>query len=211
MMKKTISVVALIILLIGCACAEGVDMELWQHEAGWTSFQLVLSQDELNSVWEENVEAFGESMGIPGLTVAQMKSMLLQGMSMESGVDELSVEGSRMTGWNADGTEVFSHEYTLAETLEDKSILGGVKMYVFRTEEKDAGDYTYLLMTEPVKTEGENVGYTTFNLVCTGRKDYRNLFKGKSVIVPCTMIGKDTTMEGLAFAIERLFATPAVK
>ena len=51
--------------------------------------------------------------------------------------------------------------------------------YVFRTKEKGAKNYTYLLMMEPVKTEGKNAEYTTFNLICTGKKDYKALFNAR--------------------------------
>ena len=210
-MKKIISIIALIVLLMSCACAEGVGTEMWQHEAGWVSASLAMSWEGLEEAWDKATEAFAERMGLKGLEAAQLKTMMLKGYSMESGVDELGVEGDRFVGRNADGTEAFAHEYAFVETLENKDILGGVKVFVFRTEEKNAGDYTYLLMTEPVKTEGEGVSYTTFNLICTGRKDYRNLFKGKNVVVPCPMIEKDTGNDGVAYMIERVFTAPLNK
>ena len=211
-MKKLLCAAIAAMMLLGCAYAKGVDTEMWQHEAGWISFQLALSRDELESVWEESVKVFGKKMGLKGLTVKQMQKMLLQGYSMESGVDELNVEGNRFTGKKADGTEVFSHQYEWVETLKDKKIMGGKKVHVFRTKEKGAGKYTYLLMMEPVKTEGENADYTTFNLICTGKKDYKTLLNAKkgSAVIPCTMIEKDTGTEGLAYAIERLFTSSSV-
>lgn len=212
-MKKIICALIAAMLLLGCACADGVSTKKWQHEAGWTAFSLALSQEELDETWEKAAEAFGERMGMKDLEPERLKAMMLQGYSMENGVDELTVKGSRLTGRNADGTEVFSFKYTWVETLKDKNILGGRKVHVFRTKEKNAGNYQWLLMTEPVKTEGEDGAYTTFNLICTGKKDYRKLFKkGKmgSAVIPCTMIEKDTGMEGLTFAVERLFAAPAV-
>lgn len=212
-MKKLCCVIAIIVMIMGCACADGVSTKQWQHEAGWVGFQLALSQEQLDSVWEESVKVFGKNMGLKGLTVEQMKKMLLQGYSMESGVDELNVEGNRITGRKADGTEVFSHKYAWVETIKDKKIMGGKAVHVFRTKEKGAKNYTYLLMMEPVKTEGKNAEYTTFNLICTGKKDYKALFNTKkngSAVIPCTMIKKDTGTEGLTYAIERLFKSSAV-
>ena len=85
-------------------------------------------------------------------------------------------------------------------------------MHVFRTEEANAGAYAWLLLTEPMKTEGENAGYTTFNLFCTGMKDYRQLFnQAGSVAIPCTMIEKDTGTDGLSYAIEKLFSGTIIR
>ena len=211
-MKKVLCLVFAAVMLLGCAGAEETGTEMWAHEAGWMSFQLALSQDSLDEVWEECAKSFGESLGLANLPVATMKKMLLQGLAMENGVDVLKVEGSRFTGSNADGTEAFSHEYAWKETIEDENILGGKKVYVFRTEEAGAGNYTCLLMTEPVKTEGENAGYVTFNLFCMGDKYREKLTAGKNdaVPMPCTMIEKDTETEGLVFAVERMFKNPVI-
>ena len=207
-MKKVLCVLAMVALLLGCACAEELPAEKWQHEAGWISFSLALSRDELDEAWEAGAKVFGENLGFP-LTGEQLKSMTLQGYQLENGVDELAVAGSCFTGKAQDGTVLFDGEYTWAETLEDKDILGGTKVHVFRAE-KDEGEFTYLLMTEPVRTEGETAGYVTFNLFHTGRKDYGEIFDIRGTggaQIPCTMIEKDTETEGLAYAIERLYAT----
>ena len=212
-MKKAVCVAILaVLLMISCAGAEEIGTEMWAHEAGWMSFQLALSQDSLDEVWVESAKSFGESLGVANLPVESMKRMLLAGFSMESGVEELYVEGNRITGRNADGTEVFSHEYAWKETIEDEKIMGGKKVHVFRTEEKGAGDYTCLLMTEPVKTEGENAGYVTFNLFCLGDKYRERLTAGKDAAVPmpCTMVEKDTETAGLVFAVERMFKNPVI-
>lgn len=212
-MKRIVCAVIAMMLLSGCAGAEGVSTKKWQHEAGWTAFSLAMNQEGLDEKWEKAAEAFGKRMGMKDLEPEQLKTMMLRGYSMENGVDELYVEGKQFTGRKADGTEVFSHKYSWVETLKDKNILGGTKVHVFRTKEKNAGNYQWLLLTEPVKTEGEDAEYTTFNLICTGKKDYRKLFKkGKtgSVVIPCAMIEKDTGDEGLAYAIEKLFTSSAV-
>ena len=204
-MRRILCLLAAMALLLGCACAEELPAEKWQHEAGWVSFSLALSREELDGAWEAGAKLFGENLGLP-LTGEQMKAMMLQGYQLENGVDELFVAGSRFTGKSQDGSELFDGEYALVETLEDKEILGGAKVHVFRAE-KDAGEYTYLLMTEPVKTEGETAGYVTFNLFHTAGKNYREVFdiRGTGTArIPCAMTEKDTGTEGLAYAIERL-------
>ena len=211
-MKRLLCAMITIMMLLGCACAEEMTAEAWQHEAGWISFSLAMSQDGMEEAWDAGAKVFGESIGMP-LTGEQLKMMTLQGYQLENGVDELSVEGSRFTGRTQDGTTLFDHEYAWTETLEDKDIMGGTKVYVFRTEEAGAGEYTYLLMTEPVKTENESTGYVTFNLLYTQRNEYRQIFDldGKgTAMIPCAMIEKDTGADGLAFAIERLYGQPVV-
>ena len=211
-MKKIICAVVAVMMLFGAAAAEGVTTEMWEHEAGWEAFLLAVSRDELNEAWEASIATFGEQIGLANVPVDMLKKMLLQGYSMESGVDGLKVEGNRFTGSDAEGNEVFAHEYAWADTMEDPDILGGQKVHVFRTEEADAGAYAWLLMTEPMKTEGENAEYTTFNLYCTGMKDYRQLFnQGGSVAIPCTMIEKDTGTDGLRYAIEKLFSGTIIR
>ena len=204
-MKKLICIFAAVMILAGCAWAEGTGTEAWQHEAGWISFQKAVSGEELESVWNESAETLGESLQIPGLPLEQLKEMLLQGYSMESGVDEFLAEGNRFTGKNAEQV-VFSHEYALVETIEEDAVMFGTRIHVFRTEEPDAGQYTFLLMTEPVKTEGDGTGYITFNLYCTGNEQYRELVTSGTAVLACPMIEKDTGTEALEFAVRRLFS-----
>lgn len=211
-MKKMICAVLAMMLMIGCACAEGTGTEAWQHEAGWISFSVAISQEGSDEVWEQAAKVFGESVGVP-MTGEMLKASVLQGHVLENDVEDLTVEGNRLTGKKADGTELFSHEYALAEVIEEEGIMNGVKVYVFRTEEAGAGEYTCLMMTEPVTTEGEGASYTTFNLICTSREDYRTVFdieKTGSPVAVCDMIEADTTPEGFAYAVQKLFANPVV-
>ena len=211
-MKKIICAVVAVMMLFGAATAEGVTTDMWEHEAGWEAFLLAVSRDELNEAWEAGIAAFGEQIGLANVPVDMLKKMLLQGYSMESGVDGLKVKGDRFIGTDTEGNEVFGHKYAWAGTIEDANVLGGQKVHVFRTEEANAGAYAWLLLTEPMKTEGENTGYTTFNLYCTGMKDYRQLFnQAGSVAIPCTMIEKDTGIEGLSYAIEKLFSGTIIR
>lgn len=204
-MKKLICIFAAVMILAGCAWAEGTGTEAWQHEAGWISFQKAVSGEELESVWQESAEAFSIRMKMPGLPLEQLKEMLLQGYSLENGVEEILAEGNRFTGKNADQV-VFSHEYALVETIEEAGLMGGARIHVFRTEEPDAGQYTFLLLTDPVKTEGEGTGYVTFNLYCTGNEQYRELVTSGTAVLACPMIEKDTGTEALEFAVRRLFS-----
>ena len=208
-MKKVICAIMSIMILLGYACAETVTAELWQHEAGWISFSVALAQDSMKEVWEASAKRFGANIGMDNLTGEQLKMMSMRGYSMENGVDELKVEGNRFSGKLKDGTELFNCEYSLVEVLEEDQILGGVKVYVFKADSEDVKEYTYLLMTEPLKTEKENVSYVTFNLLHTQNSAYRALFSSNgngSATLPCTMIERDTGTEGLTYVIERLYS-----
>ena len=209
-MKRIISIVIALIRLLGCACAENMTAELWQHEAGWISFSVALAQDGMEDVWEESAKVFGGNLGL-NLTGSQLKMMMMQGYALENGVDDLSIEGNHFTGRTKDGAELFSHEYSWVETLEEADIMGGEKVYVFKTEEADANEYTYLLMTEPIKTESENTAYVTFNMFHTHKDAYRELFNAQktgTAAMPCAMIEKDTGRDGLEYAIVQLYTSP---
>ena len=209
-MKKVLCTIITVVMLLGCACAENVTAELWQHEAGWISFSVALAQEGLEEVWEESAKVFGENLGL-NLTGAQLKVMMMQGYALENGVDDLLIEGNHFTGKTKDGAELFGHEYSWVETLEEADIMGGKKIYVFKTEEADAKEYTYLLMTEPLRTENENTAYVTFNMFHTQKDAYRDLFNAKktgTAAMPCAMIEKDTRKDGLAYAIVQLYTSP---
>ena len=201
-MKRLICIVLAMAVMIGCACAE--EMSLWEHEAGWISFSIALSQDGLDEVWDEGAEKFGKSLGIPMMTGTMFKSMMLKGYAFENGVDEIHADRNRFSGRTQDGDAVFDHEYALAEVLEDANIMGGVRVHVFRTEE-EAGAFTYLLLTEPVTVEQEGTHYTTFNMLHT-EDEYMKLFEGGEpgeIQLPCTMVEKDTELSGIVLAIEK--------
>ena len=211
-MKKILCAVIAMMMLLGCAWAESADTELWQHEAGWLNFSVAITREGSDAIWNEAARVFGESVGVP-MTGEALKAGILMGHALENDVEELSVEGNRITGRKADGTELFSHEYALVEVIEEEAVLDGEKVHVFKAAE-EAGKYTYLLMTEPVKTEGKNAEYISFNLVCTSQDDYRALFVTEedeaSPVAICAMIEQDTAMEGLAYAVEKLFGGPVV-
>ncbi len=209
-MKKIICTVLAMMMLLGCAWAEETGTEAWQHEAGWINFSVAITQEGSEEVWNEAAKIFGASVGVP-MTGEMLKAGVMVGHTLENDVEDLSIDGNRLTGKKADGTELFSHEYTLAEVIEEEAVMKGVKVYVFKTEEAGAGKYTYLLMTEPVTTNGEGVSYTTFNLICTESENYRAMFDVEATGTPvavCDMIQQDTELEALAYAVQKMFATP---
>ncbi len=207
-MKKILCTFLVVIMLLGCAGAEKMTAEMWAIKDGWTSYVLMMSQEGMDAVWEEGAQKFCEKFGAAVMTGAQLRAQMLAGYKVEDGVDELSIEGDRFTGKKQDGTVLFDYDYAWVETIADKNILKGTKLHVFRTEDKGAGEYTFLLLTEPVKTEGDDGSYETFNLYNSANKKYRDMFKKSKVelkVIPCTMIRTDTSVEGLEYAVRRLF------
>lgn len=210
-MKKTMCLFAAVLLLFGCAFAEGMTTEPWEHEGGWMAFPVAMVQEGLEGTWSEGAKVFGEKIGFPALTGDQLQQMMLQGYSLADGPDELLGEGGRFTGWK-DGKELFSHEYSFVETIEDKDVMEGTRVHVFKTEDQGAGAYTYLLMTEPLTTEGETASYVTFNLF-HAKGEYRKLFTaedGGTITPPSAMIQKDTSEEGLEQAIVNLYVNSEI-
>lgn len=206
-MKKILCAVLVLMMLLGCACAEET-AEKWEVKAGWTSYALMLSQEGVDEAWEEGAKKFCEQFGAAIMTGKQLKDQMLAGYKVEDGVDELKIKGKRFTGKKEDGTILFDYKYSWVETIEDKNILKGTKLHVFRTKDKGAGKYTFLLLTEPVKTKGDNASYVTFNLYNSANKKYKDMFKKSKVelnVIPCTMIRTDTSAEGLTYAVMRMF------
>ena len=208
-MKKIVCLLVLFALLLGCAGAEDMTAEKWEVKAGWTSYALMLSQEGMDEVWEEGAKKFCEKFGGAAIMTGKMlREQTLAGYKVEDGVDELKIKGSRFTGKKEDGTVLFDYKYSWVETIEDKNILKGTRLHVFRTKDKGAGEYTFLLLTEPVKTKGDDASYVTFNLYNSANKKYKDMFKKSKVelsAIPCAMIRTDTSEKGLRFAVMRMF------
>jgi len=67
----------------------------------------------------------------------------------ENGIKTFTVDGNTISGEDADGNEVFSHEYTYVEDIDAlhvEDVLPGY-FHVFKTEDADAGEFTYFAFT----------------------------------------------------------------
>ena len=207
-LKKTAAVLAAFLMMIlplaGCMAAEATTTAPWENEAGWISLTLALTAENSEGVWDEAAKTFGESLGIP-LSGKQLQSMMLQGYNKTSNIDSMLVQGSKITIFNKEGTEILSRDYAFVEALE--GVYNNSTWYVF--EAKDAGKYTYLIMTLPEKQEEEAGEYIAFNLF-HAQKDYMGVFDTQkaSFQMPCTMIQKDTSEENLLYLITSLFSAP---
>ena len=79
-------------------------------------------------------------------------------------------------------------------------------MHVFKTEE-EAGEYTYIALTEPEEANYSGIEFLSFNMVHTAN-DYMTMFGG--ALIPCTMVALDTDIEAMKAWVEKLFAEPIV-
>ena len=67
----------------------------------------------------------------------------------ENDIKTITVDGNVISGADADGNEVFSHEYSYVEDID--ALHGGDVLenyfHVFKTEDEDAGQFTYFAFT----------------------------------------------------------------
>ncbi len=80
----------------------------------------------------EAVDAYGDGTG-----GAQFDCLFIQGVST------ITFDGKTIRGADADGQQMFSHEYTYAGKL---SLGGMMEGYLYKTSDEDAGEFTYFYM-----------------------------------------------------------------
>ena len=81
---------------------------------------------------QDAVNAFGDGSG-----GAQFDCLFINGISA------ITFDGARISGADADGNEVFSHEYAYAGTL---SLGGMMEGFLYETADADAGEFRYFFM-----------------------------------------------------------------
>ncbi len=59
---------------------------------------------------------------------------------LTQGVASFKVDGDRISGYDATGKEMFSHTYKFESY---KPLMGEIGLYYFKTDDKDAGEFTY--------------------------------------------------------------------
>ena len=207
-MKKWIATLVMLVVMVLPACGVGEEtLEAWAHEAGWMPFPLAVQQEGLDAIWEEAAKGFGDMTGIV-MDGPMLKDMMLQGYAYEPQMDFMNVDGNKITMTSKDGEVMFVHEYHWVETVED---VLDTPVHVFKTEDADAGSYTYLCLTVPQEEKNAAGNYLTFNLF-NAKDHYRTVFdinEGEGVEIPCSMIQADTETEVLRTEVMNLFSAPA--
>lgn len=208
-MKKWIAALVALVLVALSGCGVGEEtLEAWAHEAGWMPFPLAVQREELDDTWEEAAKAFGDMTGME-MDGPMLKDMMLIGYAYEPQMDFMEIEGNRIIMKSREGEVMFDHEYNWVETVED---VLDTPVHVFKTEDADAGSYTYLCMTVPVEKTTTAGNYLSFNLF-NSEDHYRATFDthvGSGVQLPCSMIQADIRTDVLQAEVMTVFAGPAV-
>ena len=136
------------------------------------------------------------------MTDDMLRAMNAQVCGMEDGIVSLTVDGSTITAVDAEGGTVFAHEYTYVETVE--SAIEGAPMFVFRTDDADAGKYTYLCLTQPAVASDEGGVIDNFNLRYA-EDDYEALFAEDYAGPTCVLVSGDTTIENMEYTIRLIY------
>ena len=167
-MKKKQLVILSVILIFAMmltACgqtpnpAAQTDEFLSQLNATYAELFPELNKDEYYSYWEaavtpysgeENADLYIQMLQSACVGTIYGEAAIAAYPDMENaqfncffinGVDEITVNNNNISG-KLDGQDVFSHVYSYQE---DKSIGGMMDVRVYKTADKDAGEFTYFL------------------------------------------------------------------
>ena len=140
------------------------------------------------------------------MTGEALRAMNAQVCGMEDGIVSLTVDGSIITTVDAEGGTVFAHEYAYVDTVENA--IEGAPMFVFRTDDADAGKYTYLCLTQPAVASDEGGVIDNINLRYA-KADYEALFAEDYAGPTCVMVSGDTTIENMEYTIRLIYTGSA--
>lgn len=156
-MKKVFAILVCVCVLAMGACgfAESEDF-LSEVQGTYVELFPELSKEEYHQKWvdavtplvgEENAEATIEALlgmcmaDIYGAEATEKYEADPDSMRFDcyflGGMAKMVVEGNRITGLDADGNEVFSHEYALQDIENENGFI------FYKTEDADAGQFTY--------------------------------------------------------------------
>ena len=140
------------------------------------------------------------------MTGEALRAMNAQVCGMEDSIVSLTVDGNTVTAVDANGDAVFTHEYAYADTVENA--IEGAPMFVFRTDDADAGKYTYLCLTQPAVASDEGSVIDNFNLRYA-EADYEALFAEDYAGPTCVLVSGDTTIENMEYTIRLIYTGSA--
>ena len=194
----------LVLAMIVCAVAEtavqAVTPADWANESGWVSFAVLAQDEALADAWETGAKVFGPMLGMEGLDGPALKALNAQMCGMEDGIVSLAFSEESISAMDANG------EVALVDTLENA--IEGAPLYVFRTEDNDAGKYTYLCLTLPAKASDEGGVITNFNLRYA-EDDYKALAAENYAGVTCVLVSGETTVEDMEYTIRLIYTGSA--
>ena len=126
------------------------------YEAGFETFLNYMDDEELDSAWERAAAAMSTSTGTD-YTADSLKQMwtalcATTTAGQDTPIANMVVDGQTVTFTDASGDEIASYNYVWADTVEQG--LEGAETFVFKTDDADAGVFTYLAMMAPGYDEG---------------------------------------------------------
>ena len=179
-MKKGCSLLVALAMLMcavfsGAVAEEDFDPVQLMHDVNGTYTELftTLCKPEYDSVWlekcvavvgEENAEMVAEVLKF-ACTATIYGPDAVEAYTadpdsarfdcyFQGGVSTFVFEGNKLTGLDADGNEVFSHEYTYVEEIPDV-----IACHVYKTEDADAGEFTYLCLSDDSPAETYHIEF----------------------------------------------------
>ena len=216
-MKKWLSLLLSLVCLFSfsaVATAEDADF-LSQIQGTFVELFPVLSEEQYHDAWLNNVTPLvGEEAAED--TVAALLSMCtgdLYGQeaidayaanpesmrfncSYLGGVAKMTVEGNTISGVDADGNEIFRHEYTAMDVENENGFL------FYQTADADAGQFTYFAFSPDTM---EDTWHLEFRYA-EDLNDLQSWFEGNYAYWNVGAIAEDATEEQVLAAIN-LFAT----
>ncbi len=200
----------LVLAMIACASAEtavqAVTLANWTNESGWVSFAVMAQDEALMDAWEAGAKAFGPVLGMEDLDGPTLRALNAGMCGLEDRIVSLAFSEKLISALDANGGAVFSHQYTLIDTMENA--VEGAPLYVFKTEDSNAGKYTYLCLTLPTKASDEGGVITNFNLRYT-EDDYKSLAAEDYSGVTCVLVSGETTIEDMEYTIRLIYTGSA--
>lgn len=215
-MKKIIAILVCVCLLAMGACgfAESEDF-LSEVQGTFVELFPELSKEEYHQKWidavtplvgAENADTAVETLlGMCmaeeyGAEAAEKYAANPDDMKFDcyfiGGMAKMTIEGNRITGVDADGNEVFSHEYAPMNVENENGFI------FYKTEDADAGQFTYFAFCPDTMA-------TTYHLefrYAEDEADLQDWFSGNYAYWNAAAIAENYTEEEITAAIN-LFAT----
>lgn len=192
-------------MMAGVGVAEAQDGETlaaWQLDAGWRAFYTYTQEAELDDAWEAAAAAFGPALGMEDMDGATLKAMNAQVCGLPDGIVRLEFDGESVRALDAAGQTVFEHAYQYVAALP--GALEEADVFVYHTEDADAGQFAYLCMTLPSVAAEEGGVITNFSLRYA-EADYEALFAADYAGATGMLVAADTALSDVDYTIRLVY------
>lgn len=182
--------------------ATGETLADWKNDAGWTAFYTFTQNPDLDDAYEAAAEAFGPAIGMDDLDGDSLKALQIQAAGFEDDISSFTFTDDSMTALDSEGDKVFSYQYNFVETIENA--IEGENAYIYKTDNADAEEFTYLCLTLPNIATEEGGVIQSFN-IRHATDDYEDLaadtYEGSAGVV----IDADAPIEDVNYTIRVVY------